>query len=230
MTRDADALLPPPDQTPTYCRTCRRALNRWETAGGQVDFIHAAEQRGASTDHPARPAPITEITDPIIECDFCSATGATWIYVCADQETDTRIVTSKTVDLRDYHQRHHAARTRNVQTTAGPLSRWGTRWSACTPCAERIEDRDLMGLIARVTDAMPAKFTRGKKLVSVRGLLHENYSTVFATMRPGRGRIIPQHPLGVWDSTGAGNPEGVSSNPESVSSAAPTGSVKDRAE
>lgn len=200
MTRQTDATLPPPDQIPSYCRTCRRALNRRESASGKVDFVHTAERRGANTDHPARPAPITEITDPIIDCDFCSAPDAAWIYVCADQETDTRIVTSRTVDLRDYRQRHHAARTRNVATTAGPLNLWGERWSACTQCAVRIEDRDLMGLIARVTDAMPAKLTRGRKLAPVRGRLHETYSTMFATLRPDRGRITPGHPLGVWDS------------------------------
>jgi hypothetical protein len=46
---------------------------------------------------------------------------------------------------------------------------WGERWSACDDCAALIETRDLMGLISRVTDAMPAKYTRGKKLLRVRG-------------------------------------------------------------
>jgi hypothetical protein len=79
---------------------------------------------------------------------------------------------------------------------------WGQRWSACDGCAALIEHRDLMGLIARVTDAMPAKLTRGKKLLLTRGLLHDNYTTVFATLRPGRGRITSGHPLGVWDPPG----------------------------
>jgi hypothetical protein len=56
-----------------------------------------------------------------------------------------------------------------------------------------------MGLISRVTDAMPTKYTRGKKLVRVRSDLHVNYSAVFATLRPGRGRITSEHPLGVWE-------------------------------
>ena len=77
---------------------------------------------------------------------------------------------------------------------------WGERWSACHGCAALIETRDLMGLISQVTDAMPAKYTRGKKLQQVRGDLHANYNTVFATLRPGRGRITSEHPLGDWDS------------------------------
>jgi hypothetical protein len=106
------------------------------------------------------------------------------------------------VGLHDYRRRHLAARTRNVETTAGPSQMWGERWSACDGCAALIEARDLMGLISRVTDAMPAKYTRGKKLVRVRGDLHANYSTVFATLRPGRGRITSEHPFGDWDSFG----------------------------
>jgi hypothetical protein len=191
----------PPEQIPPYCRTCRRALQWRRSPSGVVDFIHAAEQRGGTSDHPADPAPLTEIVDPIIECDFCSASGAAWIYVCADQQTDTRIVTSRTVGLHDYQRRHHAARTRSVETSAGPSQMWGERWGACEGCAALIDSRDLMGLISRVTDAMPAKYTRGKKLLRVRGDLHANYSTVFATLRPGRGRITSAHPLGVWEST-----------------------------
>jgi hypothetical protein len=202
MTSGTDWTTPPPEQIPPYCRTCRRALTRRVSPGGAVDLIHAGEQRGEAVDHKAQPVPLTEIADPIIECDFCSAPDAVWIYVCADQQTDTRIVTSRTVDQCDYQRRHHAARTRNVTTTAGPAQRWGQRWSACERCAALIEHRDLMGLIARVTDAMPAKLTRGKKLVQVRGHLHDTYTTVLATRRPGRGRITPGHPLGVWDPPG----------------------------
>jgi hypothetical protein len=53
-------------------------------------------------------------------------------------------------------------------------------------------------LIGRVVEAMPAKYTRGKRLVRVRGELHGTYSAVFDTLAPGRGRIEPGHPLGVW--------------------------------
>jgi hypothetical protein len=200
MTNTPGWAAVPPEQIPPYCRTCRRAVQRRLSPSGLVDFIHGAEQRGGTSDHPADPAPITEIVDPIIECDFCSAPGAAWIYWCADQWTDTQIVTSRTVGLRDYQRRHFAARTRSVETTAGPSQMWGERWGACEGCATLIESRDLMGLISRVTDAMPVKYTRGKKLMRVRGDLHANYSTILATLRPGRGRITSAHPLGVWES------------------------------
>jgi hypothetical protein len=130
-----------------------------------------------------------------------------WIYVCADQESETRIVvTARTVAAGDYQRRHHAARTRSVETTSGPVHIWGERWSTCDGCATLIEARDLYGLISRVTDAMPAKYTRGRRLVAVRGQLHGHYSTVLATLQPGRGRITPHHPLGVWTLPESGHP------------------------
>jgi hypothetical protein len=221
VTSGIEWTIPPPEQIPPYCRTCRRALNRRVSPSGAVDFLHTADQRGRPAEHPARPAPLTEIPDPIIECDFCSAPDAAWIYICADQQTDTRIVTSRTVDQRDYQRRHHAARTRNVETTAGPLQTWGERWSACDGCATLIENRDLMGLIARVTNAMPAKYTRGKKLLLVRGLLREQYSTMLATLRPGRGRITAEHPLGVADSPHEDHPATGPSNAPDAGSHSP---------
>jgi hypothetical protein len=205
----------PPEQIPPYCRTCRRALQRRLSPSGVLDFIHAAEQRGEPSDHQADPAPLTEIVNLIIECDFCSAPGAAWVYWCADQRSDTRIVKSRTVALHDYQRRHLAARTRRVETSAGPSQMWGERWGACEDCAVLIEDRDLMGLISRVTDAMPAKYTRGKKLLRVRGDLHANYSNVFATLRAGRGRITAEHPLGVWESPDEdGSASGPSNGPD----------------
>ena len=217
MTSDRGEAGVPAEQIPPYCRTCRRALHRRESPNGVVDFLHPAEQRGAPSDHPADPAPVTEIVDPIIDCDFCSAAGAAWIYWCADQRTDTQIVTSRTVGLHDYRRRHLAARTRSVETTAGPSQLWGERWSACESCATLIESRDLMGLISQVTNAMPAKYIRGKNLPRVRGQLHATYSTVLATLRPGRGRITPTHPLGHWEPTADGSTGGASAASESDS-------------
>jgi hypothetical protein len=192
---------PTPDEMPFHCRTCRRALHRRQAPSGVVTFEHPNELRGDTLDHEPRPAPVTEIPDPIIECDFCSIPEARWVYVCADQETDTRYVTRRTLDVGDYQRRHYAARTRAVETTLGPLQIWGERWSACDGCAALLEGRDLYGLIARVTEAMPAKLTRGKKLMTVRGLLHSNYSTVLETLRPGRGRITARYPLMAWEAT-----------------------------
>ncbi|MFC7527543.1 hypothetical protein [Actinoplanes sp. GCM10030250] len=164
-------------------------------------FEHPNELRGDTRDHQPQPAPVTEVPDPIIECDFCSSPEARWVYVCADQETDTRYVTRRTVEVGDYQRRHYAARTRAVETASGPLRIWGERWSTCDGCAALLEAHDLYGLIARVTDAMPPKLIRGKKLMTVRGLLHGNYSTVLETLRPGRGRITARYPLMAWEET-----------------------------
>ncbi|MEV6299872.1 hypothetical protein AB0M02_10760 [Actinoplanes sp. NPDC051861] len=189
------------DEMPFHCCTCRRALHRRQTPNGVVTFEHPNELRRDAPDHEPRPAPVTEVPDPIIECDFCSSPEARWVYVCADQETKTTYVTRRTVDVADYQRRHDAARTHAVETEQGPLRIWGERWSACDGCAALIEGRDLYGLIARVTDAMPSKLTRGKKLMTVRGLLHGNYSTVLKTLRPGRGRITAEYPLMAWEET-----------------------------
>lgn len=182
-----------------YCRRCRRALNiRYNNLGMVVEYLHAAEQRGQRSDHRPEPAPISEIPDPIIECDFCTAPDAAWIYRCANQVTDARRVTARVVAVGDYQSRHHAARVRRTDTEHAFTQAWGERWSACQGCGDLIEARDLYGLIARVADALPAKLTRGKHLMRTRGQLHERYSDVFDTLAPGRGRIAPGHPLGIW--------------------------------
>ena len=85
-------------------------------------------------------------------------------------------------------------------TTAPALTQqWGQRWAACEGCAELIEASDLYGLIGRVADAMPAKYTRGNRLARVRGELHTTFSNVLGCLQPGRGRITPDQPLGVWE-------------------------------
>jgi hypothetical protein len=180
-----------------YCRRCRRAVNT-RTGPSGVTFLHAVEVRGGTVDHRPDPVPVTEIADPLIECDFCSAPDAAWIYRCADRRTDLHRITTQVVGARDYRDRHRAARVRRTETEHAITEAWGERWSACSGCAELIEARDIYGLIGRVVEAMPARYTRGKRLVRVRGELHSTYSAVFDTLAPGRGRIEPGHPLGVW--------------------------------
>jgi hypothetical protein len=197
----------PPSVEVMYCRRCRRAVNT-RTGPSGVTYVHAVEVRGETVDHRPDPAPVTEISDPLIECDFCSAPDAAWIYRCADQRTDVRRVTARVVDAADYQARHHAARTRRTETEHGITQAWGERWSACAGCAELIEARDLYGLIGRVVEAMPAKLTRGNRLVRVRGHLHDTYTAVFDTLAPGRGRIEPGHPLGVWPAPPDTQPDG----------------------
>lgn len=192
-------------ETLPYCRTCRRALNIRATESGRVSYRHAGELRGEVSDHPGDPVSLTELADPVMECDFCSRPDPLWVYVGADQHTETRVVTARVVGVADYQRRHHAARTRRTETAPGITQVWGQRWVACDGCAARIEARDLYGLISRVAEAMPAKYTRGRGLVRVRGELHATFGGLFATLVPGRGRITPQHPLGLWQA-----PEGTS--------------------
>lgn len=186
-----------------YCRICRRALTTQFNATGTVTLRHAQELRGGAVDHSPKPVPVTEMPDPLMECDFCSAPEAAWAYVCADQYTHVKTVTTKVVDALDYRDRHHAARTRRTDTENAYTSMWGQRWSACQGCAALIENRDLYGLISRVTDSLPRKYTSGKRLIRVRGELHGVYSHLFDTLAPGRGRITPGQPLGVWEPPGA---------------------------
>ncbi|MDG4790198.1 hypothetical protein O7626_30475 [Micromonospora sp. WMMD1102] len=188
-----------PDQESLYCRRCRRGLSiRFNDLGLIVGYLHAAEQRGQRIDHRPEPAPITEIPDPIIECDFCSAPEAAWIYRSANQVTEARRITGQVVSVNDYRSRHHAARVLRTDTEHALTESWGERWSACQGCADLVEARDLYGLIRRVVDALPAKVSRGKRLTRLRCELHDRFSVVFDTLQPGRGKITPGHPLGIW--------------------------------
>jgi hypothetical protein len=182
-----------------YCRICRRALNVEVSPAGSVTLRHSEELRGETVDHPADPVPVTELDNPVMVCDFCSRPDPAWCYETGDQTTESRVVISRTVGVGDYRWRHGAARARNVTTAPGRTQQWGQRWSACESCAELIEARDVYGLVGWVVDAMPAKYTRGNRLARVRDELHGTFSNVLADLHPGRGRITPEHPLGVWE-------------------------------
>jgi hypothetical protein len=184
---------------PSYCRTCRRALNIQVSPAGKVTFRHSEELRGETVDHPADPVPLTELDNPVMVCDFCSRPDPAWCYLTGDQTTEARVVTSRTVGVGDYQRRHHAARTRNVTTAPGLTQQWGQRWSACEGCAVLIEAGDVYGLVGRVADAMPAKYRRGNRLARVRGELHGTFNNFLACLQPGRGRVTPEQPLGVWE-------------------------------
>lgn len=182
-----------------YCRTCRHALHRYTTPNGPQALIHASDWRGDPAGHAPDPVPLDQLRNAVMKCDFCDGPDPAWIYRCADQHTQHRVVTSRTVSSTDYRDRHHAARTLSTRTTAGITDRWGELWAVCEDCAALIEQRDLYGLISRITDTLPTKYTRGKRLRETRGHLHAAYSTVLDTLAPGRGRITPDHPLGIWE-------------------------------
>jgi hypothetical protein len=80
---------PTPPEVPlveaVFCRRCRRAVSTRIGPTG-VTFLHAVELRGDTVDHRADPVPVTEIDNPLIECDFCSAPEAAWIYRCKRAE------------------------------------------------------------------------------------------------------------------------------------------------
>ncbi|WP_435209068.1 hypothetical protein [Micromonospora sp. bgisy143] len=198
--RDAPGSTTAPLMESPYCRRCRRGVSIRINGLGVVTYQHA-NNRGDNGDHDPEPVAVTEIPDPIIECDFCSAPDAAWIYRCANQLSEHRRVTARVISVSDYRSRHAAARVRRTDTEHAVTQAWGERWPACHGCADLIEARDLYGLIRRVVDALPAKLTRGKHLVRVRGELQATYSEVFDTLAPGRGRIIPGHPLGLWPGT-----------------------------
>jgi hypothetical protein len=206
-----------------YCRACRRALNSRTSPSGRVTYVHAVELRGEACDHPADPAPLSEVADPVMECDFCSRPDPAWTYLCDDQQTHLRAVTARVVGARDYRDRHGAARVLRTETEPGLTQAWGNRWAACDGCAPLIEQRDLYGLVGRVADAMPAKYTRGKRLARIRGELHATYTRVFATLSPGRSRITPTQPLGVWEppQESPASPTGANSGTDPEASNAP---------
>ena len=193
-----------PSSTPDpsmYCRTCTRALQvRRHGDAGPVEYLHAADLRGDHTDHTPAPVPLAELPDAVQECDFDSATPAVFVYVCDEQVTAHSRIAQRIVGQDDYLRRGAAARSLREVTEHMQTHHWGQRWAACEGCAALIEARDLLGLIRRVTDGLPARMLNTpRKLRAVRGELDATYSHVFATLRPGRLRITTGNPLGIPD-------------------------------
>src|SRR5437899_3349640 len=56
----------------------------------------------------------------------------------------------------------------------------------------------LYAVLTRTPHPTPATLARGPRLARTRGHLHAPSTTVLATLVPGRGRITPDHPLGLW--------------------------------
>lgn len=195
---------PVPDES-MYCRTCKRSLSTFTPAGGGQLYVHAAELREQSVDHPPDPIPLAELPDAIQQCDFDSAEPALYVYACDNQFRNIDRVAARYVGAADYTRRHHAARTRREVMEKGYTQSMGEHWTACAGCAELIEADDLLGLMRRVTEALNPKLTNTrKKLVETRAKLRQDYSEFLATRRPGRGRLSYGHPLGEWDNEESG--------------------------
>ena len=191
-----------------YCRTCRFATDIGQNlVTGQRIFSHPSSvlehhRRLGIAEHPADPVKIEEIEDPIVLCDFDSAIPAVVVYATAETYVEhLRTVVSESRSAGEYHRRHNAARVRKTKTASAGGHDNGSRWTACAECAELIEARDLLGLVRRVVDSLPRRNTNtAKKMLAARGVLMTQYEEFFADLRPGRGRLEPGHPYGVWES------------------------------
>lgn len=173
-----------------YCATCKRALSKL-SRGGVITYLHAASQ--GVVDHEPLPVPLSELSDAIMLCDFCSAPEPRWMVECEapilhEQESGPRVVSHQEVRVGRY-----AGRVRD--TSAREARRWGTygdaslhtnageKWTACDPCSQLVRAGDMWGLVARVVDAMPAKLSRGNKLAPLRARIAGMYEHIFATQR-----------------------------------------------
>ncbi len=191
-----------------YCRTCRFATQVGQnpiTGGMEVSHpgsVLEHHRRLGIDPHVADPVKIEEIDDPIVLCDFDSAIPAVFIYATNDTYVEhLRAVVSETRSAGDYRNQHDAARVRSTKTVSAGGHDNGSRWTACVECAELVEARDLLGLVGRVVESLPRKVTNTtKKLLTARGVLLTQYEEFFADLRPGRGRLEPGHPYGVWES------------------------------
>lgn len=165
-----------------FCRGCKTAVATLTLDGNLIGYQHQTSLRGAPEDHKPDPVPLTELPDAIIICDFCDSPQTLWSYPCEDQATETVRVTERVVGRSDYRDRHGAARVRRLETEPYRTLLWGEKWAACADCAELIEQRDLFGLIRRVCDGLPSKFTNARALPSTRASLMTFYGNVFATL------------------------------------------------
>jgi hypothetical protein len=184
------------------CGTCRQVLDGWrDEASGQVTYRHTLTglRHGAAADHQPRPVPATQVApaDRVGFCDFCSAPAPRWAYTTAPL-SHSHPYQVPVVDPGEVHTRTWGGRHREV--SAREAGRWGLPgthvqqnfsegWAACDECAPLIEARDLLGLVARASEAMPRKYTAGGKLVRVRAELRQMYEPLFAQLRPGRSDL-----------------------------------------
>jgi hypothetical protein len=178
-----------------YCKVCRRALMKF-SQGGVVTWTHQMQFDGP--DHEPVPVPLSEIPDPEMFCDFCSAPNPPWTYACIAPQMVNRQRSPRMVTMGS-HTGRYEKRLRDVSTREA--KRWGTSgganlntnageiWAACDGCADLIDADDRYGLISRVVAAMPAKLSKGNKLAPLRGELAGMFEPFFATKERRGSRI-----------------------------------------
>lgn len=187
-------------EEPLACAVCKTVLD-WKTnmATGETWPVHSARILLAGEDHQPVPLPMSQVPGAVGRCDFCSEPPA-WVYRTEDQITNRPLSEKRWVSRGEARKRGPAARVLRRETTRSDVRAWDEMWSACQPCAELIEARNLPGLVSRGVDHLPRQATNSaKKYRERRGELYEFYERFFEGLRPGRGRITPDHPAGIWD-------------------------------
>lgn len=182
-SHDRALLVGMAEPEPTYCATCRSALHVMVGQTG-VRYLHKRDLSGdrGTINHEPQPVLLSELPNPEMECDFCSAPSPTYLYRTDEYSASHFVPEERIVGLAEHRDKSYAAhsiREEGYRIT----STTDTGWTACVDCAALVDDRDLNGLVQRVTEAMPAKLTRGKKLIAVRGRLFEMYGHLFETLK-----------------------------------------------
>lgn len=183
--------------TPTHCRTCTFALDvRLDPVTGRVlGYQHTgATSRFIDTPHVPDPVPLEDFPQARFVCDICSSPDALWSYASVEMTATMQERGTQVVDPQHQHARMWGHQHR--QASAREARRWGVRgdatstgilsdgWAACEPCAALLDARDLLGLISRAVDAMPAKWSKGKRLIGVRADLRSVYEPLLAHLAP----------------------------------------------
>lgn len=185
---------------PIFCRTCRDPLTSVKPAAGPQTWIHGQSLvTRQAPDHQPDPVPLSQLPGANQVCDFCNESNPLFVYRAQRQETETARPKTIYKNLTDYRDKSYNARTVRTEGSSILEQGYSPDWAACAGCAELIEARDLNGLVFRVMQNMPAKLTRRNRLVQTRADLFDRYGTLFKEMKPGRGRITKENPLGEWD-------------------------------
>lgn len=164
---------PFPDQV---CATCALPVVVFHP----FDRPHETSWRHTQpADHPAQPVPRDEAGQVKQICDFCSAADIAWVYQTATQLDHT--LAKPTLTGRTEHRQfaRHWQTQRREQGTPIDQQRhvYSPGWTACQPCADLIELRDMQRLITRVRRQQPD--TIGAK---PRGRLRDLYKPFFRSI------------------------------------------------
>lgn len=195
----------PDGEIPMYCATCSFALDVVSGKSGSQSYVHTDSVlrhhrlRGIEP-HDPDAVPIETLASPVVLCDFDSEVPATYLYVCASRVVTHTKIEAQHYRLSDYRRRHLAARVTRVETGEKLTTDQGTVWAACEPCAALIEARDVLGLVGRAVESLPAKYVAGRRLIEVRGRFITDFEEMFATLESPRRRLEPGHPLGIPES------------------------------